>query len=97
MRGLMAKQKNQLLVVVKLLKIQFFLTLKKVFLFLSTLFLRCARKGLADTALKTADAGYLTRRLHDVSQDVIVNIEDCGTLRGVEVSALKRMKKWLNH
>jgi DNA-directed RNA polymerase subunit beta' len=54
------------------------------------------RKGLADTALKTADAGYLTRRLHDVSQDVIVNIEDCGTLRGVEVSALKRMKKLLN-
>jgi DNA-directed RNA polymerase subunit beta' len=39
--------------------------------------------------LKTADAGYLTRRLHD-SQDVIVNIEDCGTLRGVEVSALKK-------
>jgi DNA-directed RNA polymerase subunit beta' len=49
-----------------------------------------ARKGLADTALKTADAGYLTRRLHDVSQDVIVNIEDCGTLRGVEVAALKK-------
>ena len=39
-----------------------------------------ARKGLADTALKTADAGYLTRRLVDVSQDVIVNSEDCGTL-----------------
>ena len=49
-----------------------------------------ARKGLADTALKTADAGYLTRRLHDVSQDVIVNIEDCETLRGVEVKALKK-------
>ncbi|MDY0089734.1 MAG: DNA-directed RNA polymerase subunit beta' [Flavobacteriaceae bacterium] len=49
-----------------------------------------ARKGLADTALKTADAGYLTRRLHDVSQDVIVNSEDCGTLRGIEVSALKK-------
>lgn len=49
-----------------------------------------ARKGLADTALKTADAGYLTRRLVDVSQDVIVNIEDCGTLRGLEVSALKK-------
>jgi DNA-directed RNA polymerase subunit beta' len=49
-----------------------------------------ARKGLADTALKTADAGYLTRRLHDVSQDVIVNTEDCGTLRGIEVSALKK-------
>ncbi len=49
-----------------------------------------ARKGLADTALKTADAGYLTRRLVDVSQDVIINIEDCETLRGVEVSALKK-------
>ena len=49
-----------------------------------------ARKGLVDTALKTADAGYLTRRLVDVSQDVIVNIEDCGTLRGIEVSSLKK-------
>ncbi|MGW9685641.1 DNA-directed RNA polymerase subunit beta' [Flagellimonas sp. 2504JD1-5] len=49
-----------------------------------------ARKGLADTALKTADAGYLTRRLVDVSQDVIINIDDCGTLRGIEVSALKK-------
>jgi len=49
-----------------------------------------ARKGLADTALKTADAGYLTRRLVDVSQDVIVNIEDCETLRGIEVEALKK-------
>jgi DNA-directed RNA polymerase subunit beta' len=49
-----------------------------------------ARKDLADTALKTADAGYLTRRLVDVSQDVIVNSVDCGTLRGVEVSALKK-------
>src|SRR5699024_10613897 len=49
-----------------------------------------ARKGLADTALKTADAGYLTRRLVDVSQDVIINEEDCGTLRGLEVQALKK-------
>jgi DNA-directed RNA polymerase subunit beta' len=49
-----------------------------------------ARKGLADTALKTADAGYLTRRLVDVSQDVIVNQVDCGTLRGLDVSALKK-------
>ncbi len=49
-----------------------------------------ARKGLADTALKTADAGYLTRRLVDVSQDVVVREEDCGTLRGIEVSALKK-------
>jgi len=49
-----------------------------------------ARKGLADTALKTADAGYLTRRLVDVSQDVIINEEDCGTLRGLEVMPLKK-------
>jgi DNA-directed RNA polymerase subunit beta' len=49
-----------------------------------------ARKGLADTALKTADAGYLTRRLVDVSQDVIVTIEDCGTLRGITVNPLKK-------
>src|SRR6056300_38404 len=52
-----------------------------------------ARKGLADTALKTADAGYLTRRLHDVAQDVVVNEEDCGTLRGLEVSALKKSEE----
>ncbi|WP_431136559.1 DNA-directed RNA polymerase subunit beta' [Psychroserpens mesophilus] len=49
-----------------------------------------ARKGLADTALKTADAGYLTRRLVDVSQDVIIYTEDCGTLRGIEVNPLKK-------
>ncbi|MFZ9417522.1 MAG: DNA-directed RNA polymerase subunit beta', partial [Sediminibacterium sp.] len=48
-----------------------------------------ARKGLADTALKTADAGYLTRRLVDVSQDVVISEEDCGTLRGTATSALK--------
>ena len=49
-----------------------------------------ARKGLADTALKTADAGYLTRRLVDVSQDVIINEYDCGTLRGLDVTPLKK-------
>ena len=49
-----------------------------------------ARKGLADTALKTADAGYLTRRLVDVAQDVIITVEDCGTLRGLMASALKK-------
>ena len=48
-----------------------------------------ARKGLADTAMKTADAGYLTRRLVDVSHDVIINEDDCGTLRGLSCSALK--------
>ena len=52
-----------------------------------------ARKGLADTALKTADAGYLTRRLVDVAQDVIVMHEDCGTLRGLEVTALKKKEE----
>lgn len=49
-----------------------------------------ARKGLADTALKTADSGYLTRRLVDVSQDVIITEDDCGTLNGIEVSAIKQ-------
>ena len=49
-----------------------------------------ARKGLADTALKTADAGYLTRRLVDVAQDVIINSDDCGTLRGLTATALKK-------
>jgi DNA-directed RNA polymerase subunit beta' len=48
-----------------------------------------ARKGLADTALKTADAGYLTRRLVDVAQDAVITHEDCGTLRGITISALK--------
>lgn len=49
-----------------------------------------ARKGLSDTALKTADSGYLTRRLVDVSQDVIITREDCGTLNGIEVGAIKQ-------
>ncbi len=49
-----------------------------------------ARKGLADTALKTADSGYLTRRLVDVSQEVIITEEDCGTLNGIDVAAIKQ-------
>lgn len=52
-----------------------------------------ARKGLADTALKTADAGYLTRRLVDVAQDVVITEDDCSTLRGIETSALKDNEK----
>ena len=56
-----------------------------------------ARKGLADTALKTADAGYLTRRLVDVAQDVIIKEIDCGTLRGLEIKALKKMTKLLKN
>lgn len=52
-----------------------------------------ARKGLADTALKTADAGYLTRRLVDVAQDVIITQVDCGTIRGIQVKALKDVEE----
>ena len=52
-----------------------------------------ARKGLADTALKTADAGYLTRRLVDVAQDVIISQEDCGTLRGLTITALRKQEE----
>jgi DNA-directed RNA polymerase subunit beta' len=52
-----------------------------------------ARKGLADTALKTADAGYLTRRLVDVAQDMIVTMDDCGTILGIEVKALKDIEQ----
>ncbi|GIK22392.1 MAG: DNA-directed RNA polymerase subunit beta' [Ignavibacteriota bacterium] len=52
-----------------------------------------ARKGLADTALKTADAGYLTRRLVDVAQDVIITEEDCGTILGIEIKALKDVEE----
>lgn len=56
-----------------------------------------ARKGLADTALKTADAGYLTRRLVDVAQDIIVSEEDCGTLRGILVEAAKEGEEVTEH
>lgn len=52
-----------------------------------------ARKGLADTALKTADSGYLTRRLVDVAQDVIITERDCGTLNHIEVSTSVRVLK----
>ena len=56
-----------------------------------------ARKGLADTALKTADAGYLTRRLVDVAQDVVITESDCGTLRGISISALKDNEDIIEH
>ena len=54
-----------------------------------------ARKGLADTALKTADSGYLTRRLVDVSQDILVTQDDCGTLNGIDVTAIKQNQEEL--
>ncbi len=91
MRGLMAKpQKNLVGSVGAIIENPILSNFKEgldvIEYFIST---HGARKGLADTALKTADAGYLTRRLVDVGQDVVVNEEDCGTLRGINVSALK--------
>jgi len=91
MRGLMAKpQKNLVGSVGEIIENPILSNFKEgldvIEYFIST---HGARKGLADTALKTADAGYLTRRLVDVSQDVVVNEPDCGTLRGIVVTALK--------
>jgi len=91
MRGLMAKpQKNLQGSVGEIIENPILSNFKEgldvIEYFIST---HGARKGLADTALKTADAGYLTRRLVDVAQDMVVNEEDCGTLRGLVVSALK--------
>jgi DNA-directed RNA polymerase subunit beta' len=91
MRGLMAKpQKNLQGSVGEIIENPILSNFKEgldvIEYFIST---HGARKGLADTALKTADAGYLTRRLVDVAQDVIVTEEDCGTLRGIAISALK--------
>lgn len=91
MRGLMAKpQKNLQGSVGEIIENPILSNFKEgldvIEYFIST---HGARKGLADTALKTADAGYLTRRLVDVAQDVVINEHDCGTLRGITVSALK--------
>ena len=91
MRGLMAKpQKNLQGSVGEIIENPILSNFKEgldvIEYFIST---HGARKGLADTALKTADAGYLTRRLVDVAQDVIINEVDCGTLRGLSVLALK--------
>jgi DNA-directed RNA polymerase subunit beta' len=91
MRGLMAKpQKNLQGSVGEIIENPILSNFKEgldvIEYFIST---HGARKGLADTALKTADAGYLTRRLHDVAQDLVINEFDCGTLRGLAVSALK--------
>ena len=91
MRGLMAKPQKKLTggigeIIESPIKANFREGLSVVEYFIST---HGARKGLADTALKTADAGYLTRRLVDVSQDVTVTEEDCGTILGLEMTALK--------
>jgi len=91
MRGLMAKPQKSLTgsageIIENPIKANFKEGLSVLEYFIST---HGARKGLADTALKTADAGYLTRRLVDVAQDVTVGVHDCGTLRGIRISALK--------
>ncbi|MFN4083436.1 MAG: DNA-directed RNA polymerase subunit beta' [Bacteroidia bacterium] len=91
MRGLMAKPQKNLVggtgeIIENPILSNFKEGLSVIEYFIST---HGARKGLADTALKTADAGYLTRRLHDVAQDVVIAEEDCGTLRGIPISALK--------
>ncbi|MFW6368330.1 MAG: DNA-directed RNA polymerase subunit beta', partial [Spirochaetota bacterium] len=84
MRGLMAKPSGEIIELP--IRSNFKEGLSVIEFFIST---NGARKGLADTALKTADAGYLTRRLVDVSQDVVVNEEDCGTINGIDLAALK--------
>ena len=91
MRGLMAKPQKKLTggigeIIESPIKSNFREGLTVLEYFIST---HGARKGLADTALKTADAGYLTRRLVDVAQDVTVTEEDCGTILGLEIAALK--------
>jgi DNA-directed RNA polymerase subunit beta' len=91
MRGLMAKPQKKLTggigeIIESPIKSNFREGLSVLEYFIST---HGARKGLADTALKTADAGYLTRRLVDVAQDVTVTEEDCGTIQGLDISALK--------
>ena len=83
MRGLMAKPSGEIIETPITANFREGLTVLEYFI--ST---HGARKGLADTALKTADSGYLTRRLVDVAQDVIVTIEDCGTLNGILISAI---------
>lgn len=83
MRGLMAKPSGEIIETPITSNFREGLTVLQYFI--ST---HGARKGLADTALKTANSGYLTRRLVDVAQDVIISEEDCGTIRGIEISAL---------
>ncbi len=83
MRGLMAKPSGE--IIETPIRANFREGLNVLQYFIST---HGARKGLADTALKTADSGYLTRRLVDVAQDVIISEQDCGTLRGISASAI---------
>jgi DNA-directed RNA polymerase subunit beta' len=96
MRGLMAKPQKKLTggigeIIESPIKSNFREGLSVLEYFIST---HGARKGLADTALKTADAGYLTRRLVDVAQDVTIAEEDCGTLLGSRSPPSRRVRTW---
>ena len=88
LRGLMAKPSGD--IIEKPILANFREGLSVLEYFIST---HGARKGLADTALKTADSGYMTRKLVDVSQDVIIQEQDCGTTNGIWVSAVLRRRR----
>ncbi len=92
MRGLMAKPNGDIIELP--IRSNFKEGLSVIEFFIST---NGARKGLADTALKTADAGYLTRRLVDIAQDVVINEDDCGTINGIEYSAIKNGDEIVEH
>ncbi len=88
MRGLMAKPNGDIIELP--IRANFKEGLSVIEFYIST---NGARKGLSDTALKTADAGYLTRRLVDIAQDVVINEEDCGTINGIDYVAIKEGDK----
>ncbi|GMO31516.1 MAG: DNA-directed RNA polymerase subunit beta' [Termitinemataceae bacterium] len=92
MRGLMAKPSGDIIELP--IRSNFKEGLSVIEFFIST---NGARKGLADTALKTAEAGYLTRRLVDIAQDMVVNESDCGTINGISYSAIKDGEEILEH
>ena len=92
MRGLMQKPSGELIELP--IRSNFKEGLSVIEFFIST---NGARKGLADTALKTAEAGYLTRRLVDIAQDVVVTEDDCGTINGIEQSAIKKGEEVIEH
>ena len=92
MRGLMAKPSGDIIELP--IRSNFYEGLSVIEYFIST---SGARKGLSDTALKTADAGYMTRRLVDVAQDVVVNEDDCGTINGIDYTAIKDGDEIIEH
>jgi len=92
MRGLMAKPNGDIIELP--VRSNFYEGLSVIEYFIST---NGARKGLSDTALKTADAGYMTRRLVDVAQDVVINEEDCGTINGTDYAAIKDGDEIIEH